>query len=149
MSPLIGEAAIRHFDGVRAPGDTLQRQNTPVGMTHAIGSYCSILSRTPCPSRPFKEAHRIMWDILAWIIAGGAVGVLATLTMQGANMGIVMDIFVGVIGASLAGALLTFLVPSTFVLDGFNLVSLLVALAGAVLLLALIRAVSSPRQRAA
>jgi uncharacterized membrane protein YeaQ/YmgE (transglycosylase-associated protein family) len=118
-------------------------------MTHAIGSYYSNIARALCPSRPLKEAHSIMWDILAWIIVGGAVGVLATLTMQGASMGIVMDIFVGVIGASLAGALLTFLVPSTFVLDGLNLVSLFVALAGAVILLALIRAVSSPRQRAA
>lgn len=90
-----------------------------------------------------------MWDILAWIIVGGAAGVLASLMAQGASMGIVMDIFTGVVGASLSGALLTFLIPSTFDLDGFNLPSLLVALAGAVVLLALIRAVNNPRQRAA
>lgn len=90
-----------------------------------------------------------MWDILAWIIIGGVVGLLATLLAEGASMGVVMDIFIGVVGASLGGALLTFLAPSTFAVDGFNFISLIVALIGAVVLLALIRLVSSPRQRAA
>jgi uncharacterized membrane protein YeaQ/YmgE (transglycosylase-associated protein family) len=89
-----------------------------------------------------------MWDILAWIIVGGAVGVLATLLIEGANMGVVMDIFIGVVGASFGGALLTLLAPSTFEVDGFNLASLIVALLGAVILLALIRVLTSPRRRA-
>jgi uncharacterized membrane protein YeaQ/YmgE (transglycosylase-associated protein family) len=88
-----------------------------------------------------------MWDILAWIVVGGIAGWLASLVVQGGGMGVMMDIIVGVVGAVLGGALLTFLLPGSFAFSGFNLISLIVAFIGAVILLLIIRAVTGARQR--
>ena len=90
-----------------------------------------------------------MWDILAWIVVGGAVGFVTNRFVSDGGMGVIMDMLVGIVGASLGGALLTFIVPSSFVLNGFNVSSLLIALVGAGALLLLMRAVSLPRRRAA
>ncbi|HZC05619.1 MAG TPA: GlsB/YeaQ/YmgE family stress response membrane protein [Ktedonobacterales bacterium] len=89
-----------------------------------------------------------MWDILAWIIIGGVAGGMSTFAVQGGGMGFTMDIAVGVVGASLAGAVLTFLQPDTFVMSGLNLFSLIVALSGAAILLVLVRALTGSRRRA-
>ena len=87
-----------------------------------------------------------MWDILAWIVAGGLVGVAAALMLQGSHIGIILNIMIGVIGASTGGALLTLLQPATFVLSGLNILSLVVAITGAILLLFIMRALMTPRR---
>lgn len=89
-----------------------------------------------------------MWDILAWIIVGGVAGWLASLVVRGGGMGVMMDIIVGIVGAILGGALLSFLLPGSFAFSGFNIASLIVAFVGAVILLLIIRAVTGPRRRA-
>jgi uncharacterized membrane protein YeaQ/YmgE (transglycosylase-associated protein family) len=74
---------------------------------------------------------------------GGIAGWLASLVVQGTGMGIVGDGIVGIIGALIGGFVLSLLLPGTFGLTGFNLGSLVVAFIGAVILLFLIRLVTS------
>lgn len=90
-----------------------------------------------------------MWDILAWIVMGGLAGVAATLTAQDNAISLMLNIMIGVVGASLGGALLTLLQPASFVLSGLNAFSLIVAIGGAVLLLGIMRALMAPRRTTA
>lgn len=76
--------------------------------------------------------------ILLWIVFGAIVGWIASAFM-GNNEGLVMDIIVGIIGAVLGGWLMSFFGKSG--VTGFNLYSFLVAILGAVVLIAIIRAI--------
>ena len=76
--------------------------------------------------------------ILAWIIVGLIAGWLAGLVMKGSGYGVLGDIILGIIGALLGGFL-----ASAFLgvgVSGLNLVSLLIAFIGAVLVVAIVRA---------
>lgn len=78
--------------------------------------------------------------ILAWIVVGLIAGWLAGVIMRGSGYGILGNIIVGIVGALLggfiAGAL--FDVPLT----GINLSTILVALLGSIILIALLRLLS-------
>ena len=76
--------------------------------------------------------------IILWIIFGGLVGWIASAIM-GSHEGVVMDIIIGIVGAIIGGWLMSFF-GNTGV-TGFNLYSFLVALLGAVVLIAIVRAV--------
>ncbi len=76
-------------------------------------------------------------SILIWIIFGALVGWVASMVM-GSNNGLIWDIIVGIVGALLGGWLMSFLGKSG--VSGFNLYSFLVALLGAVILIAIVRA---------
>ncbi len=89
-----------------------------------------------------------MWDILAWIIVGGAAGWASSAVIDGSDMGVIMDIIIGIVGAALGGAVLTFILPGSFAFTGFNIVSLLIAFVGAAVLLLIARAVSGARSSA-
>ena len=78
-------------------------------------------------------------NLLVWIIVGGIAGWLASLVVQGAGMGVIGDIIVGIVGALIGGFVLSLLLPGTFGFTGFNLGSLIVAFIGAVILLAVVR----------
>ena len=82
-------------------------------------------------------------EILAWIIIGGIAGWLASLVMKtNAEQGLLADIIVGIIGALLGGWVLDLLgVGGATPSSGFNIASLLTAFLGAVILLAILRAV--------
>lgn len=72
--------------------------------------------------------------ILTWIILGGIAGWVSSMIVgSNASMGIFANIFVGIIGAFLGGFLFSLLGGSD--ITGFNLYSLVVAVAGSVLLL--------------
>jgi uncharacterized membrane protein YeaQ/YmgE (transglycosylase-associated protein family) len=76
--------------------------------------------------------------ILSWIVLGLVVGVLAKWIMPGPDSsGIVMTIVLGVAGALVGGWIATQLGMGT--VTGFNLGSLAIAVAGALLLLFLNR----------
>ncbi len=80
--------------------------------------------------------------IILWIIFGGLVGWIASLIMKtDAQQGALMNIIVGIIGALIGGFVMNFLGNSG--VTGFNLYSLLVALLGSVILIALVRALRS------
>lgn len=75
---------------------------------------------------------------IGWIILGGLAGWIASIIMgKNAQMGLIANIVVGVIGALLGGFLFN-LIGGTDI-TGFNLWSLFVAVVGSVVLLGLAR----------
>jgi len=77
-------------------------------------------------------------SILIWIIFGAIVGWIASAIM-GTSEGLLMDIIFGIVGAVLGGWLMSFIGKSG--VSGFNLYSFLVAIFGAVVLIAIVRAI--------
>ncbi len=79
-------------------------------------------------------------SIVAWIILGAVAGWLASiLAGTNAQMGLLANVVVGIIGAFLGGYLFNLLGSNGA--NGFNLWSLLVAVVGAFILLTLIKLV--------
>lgn len=77
-------------------------------------------------------------SIILWIIFGGIVGWVGSLIMgTSGQQGILLNIVVGIIGAVLGGYIMNFFGESG--VSGFNLHSFLVALVGAVVLLAVFK----------
>ena len=75
--------------------------------------------------------------IIAWIIFGALAGWIASMiTGQNDRMGCIANIIVGIVGAFIGGFLMS-LIGSGGV-SGFNLYSFLVAVLGAVVLLAVV-----------
>jgi uncharacterized membrane protein YeaQ/YmgE (transglycosylase-associated protein family) len=76
--------------------------------------------------------------VVVWLIAGGVVGWLAGLLMKRRD-GVFLDMVIGIIGALLGGWFIAPLVGANTIDQGsFTLSSLLISLAGAVLLLAIV-----------
>jgi len=76
--------------------------------------------------------------LLLWIIFGGLVGWVASMVMgTDARQGIILNIVVGIIGAVIGGYVMSMLGEGG--VTGFNLYSFLVALIGAVILIAIAR----------
>ena len=82
-----------------------------------------------------------MINFIVWLIAGAIIGWLASKIMgTDGQQGTLLDIVVGIIGAFLAGWLLTPLFGIGTINQGeFSLPALLVSLLGAVILLAIVR----------
>lgn len=76
-------------------------------------------------------------SIIIWIIFGGLVGLVASMIMGGTN-GLLLNIILGVVGASVGGWIMDFFGKGG--VSGFNIYSFLVALLGAVVLIAIVRA---------
>lgn len=77
--------------------------------------------------------------IIGWIILGGLAGWIASMIMKtNAEQGIFLNIVVGVIGAMIGGFLLSILGGEG--VNGFNGYSFLVAIFGAVVLIAIVKA---------
>jgi uncharacterized membrane protein YeaQ/YmgE (transglycosylase-associated protein family) len=78
--------------------------------------------------------------IILWIVFGALVGWIASMIMgTNAQQGAFLNIVVGIVGAVLGGWLMAFFGQGG--VSGFNLYSFVVALVGAIVLLALVRAV--------
>ncbi len=77
-------------------------------------------------------------SILMWIVFGAITGWLASIVM-GTSEGLVLDIILGIVGASLGGWLMSFLGKGG--VSGFNVYSFLVAVLGAVVLIAIVKAI--------
>ncbi len=84
--------------------------------------------------------------ILAWIVVGLIAGWLASQVMRGGGYGLVGDIIVGVVGALIGGFLASTLLNMPNAVNGINVTSILVAFVGAVILIAILRAVSGRRR---
>jgi uncharacterized membrane protein YeaQ/YmgE (transglycosylase-associated protein family) len=85
-------------------------------------------------------------SIIAWIVLGLIAGWLAGIIMRGGGYGLIGDIVLGIVGAIIGGWLTGFLLGSDLV-NGFNLQSLIVAVIGAVVLIALSRLFTGNRER--
>ncbi|MFQ5342656.1 MAG: GlsB/YeaQ/YmgE family stress response membrane protein [Anaerolineae bacterium] len=86
-----------------------------------------------------------MFNLIAWIILGGFVGWLASAVMgRRKEQGCLMDVVVGVAGAFIGGAVISFIRGNGLQLSGdlnLDAGSLFTAFVGAVILLAVVRAV--------
>ena len=76
-------------------------------------------------------------NFIIWLIVGGLVGWVASIIMKtNAQQGLLLNIIVGIIGAFVAGLVLTPLLGiGTINQNNFSLPALLVSLGGAVILL--------------
>lgn len=84
--------------------------------------------------------------ILSWILLGLIAGAIAKALHPGRDpQGCLITMLIGIIGAVIGGWVATLLGWGR--VDGFNLYSLLVATAGAVILLAIWSAISGRRNR--
>lgn len=82
--------------------------------------------------------------ILSWIVLGGLAGWIASIIMKtNAQMGIILNIVVGIVGAFIGGFLTSNLLGID--ISGFNITSFLIALLGAVVLIFLLKLVSGRR----
>ncbi len=88
----------------------------------------------------------ISWGIIGWIILGGIAGWIASKIMRtDAQQGIGLNIVVGIVGGLLGGFLLSAL---GFDVEGGGLIfSMLTAILGACLLLAIVRLATGRRAR--
>jgi uncharacterized membrane protein YeaQ/YmgE (transglycosylase-associated protein family) len=77
--------------------------------------------------------------ILVWLIVGGVVGWLASIIMRtDAQQGILLNVIVGIVGALLAGFIVSPLLGVGTINEGISLATFLVSLVGAVILLAIV-----------
>jgi len=85
--------------------------------------------------------------ILVWLILGLIAGWLASMLMGAGGYGLIGDIVVGIVGALLGGWLGSTLLGVD--VTGLNFTSIVLAVVGAVILIAILRAVSSGSRRTA
>ena len=88
-------------------------------------------------------------NVIIWLVVGGLIGWLASRIMNtDARQGIGLNVVVGVIGALLAGWLITPLVGGATINQGdFSLSGLVISLLGAIVLLAIVNLFRSGRAR--
>ena len=81
-----------------------------------------------------------MLNFIAWLIVGGIIGWLASTIMRtDAEQGTLLNVVIGVVGAFVAGLVLTPLLGIGALSEGsFSLPALTVSLLGAVILLAVV-----------
>ncbi len=80
--------------------------------------------------------------IILWIVFGALVGWIASAIMKSDN-GILYDVIIGIVGAVLGGWIFSLFGYST--VTGFDLYSFIVAIVGAIILIAIGRAISPGR----
>jgi uncharacterized membrane protein YeaQ/YmgE (transglycosylase-associated protein family) len=79
-------------------------------------------------------------SILAWILVGLVAGWLADTVMKGKGEGVLYSMVLGIAGALLGGFLAVNLLNAPDPLTGFDLTTLIVAFLGAVVVIAVVRA---------
>lgn len=78
--------------------------------------------------------------LVAWILIGLIAGWLAGVVMKGSGYGVLGDIVLGIIGALVGGFLAGALFNVADPIGGFDLTTLVVAFLGAVITVAVVRA---------
>jgi uncharacterized membrane protein YeaQ/YmgE (transglycosylase-associated protein family) len=81
-----------------------------------------------------------MMNPIVWLVVGGVIGWLASMVMKTDNQqGILLNVVVGIVGAVIAGWVISPLVGGGTINQGnFSLTSLVVSFLGAVILLAVV-----------
>lgn len=90
-----------------------------------------------------------MINFIVWIILGGVIGWLASIVMRtNAQQGLLLNIIVGIVGAMLAGYLISPLLgAATINQNDFSIAGLFVSFLGAVVLLAIVNLIRRGRIR--
>jgi uncharacterized membrane protein YeaQ/YmgE (transglycosylase-associated protein family) len=81
-------------------------------------------------------------SVVLWIVVGLIAGWLASVVMRG-GYGLIGDIVIGVVGALLGGFIASSLLHIANPLSGFNLETIGVAFLGSVLVIIILRLISS------
>jgi uncharacterized membrane protein YeaQ/YmgE (transglycosylase-associated protein family) len=77
--------------------------------------------------------------IIIWLIVGGVVGWLASIIMRtDAQQGMLLNVIVGIVGALIAGFVVSPLLGIGTINEGISVATFLVSLVGAVVLLAIV-----------
>lgn len=89
-------------------------------------------------------------NIIIWLLVGGLIGWLASMVMKtNDSQGMILNVFVGIIGAAVAGWFISPLVGvGTINQNNFSLPALIVSFIGAVVLLAVVNLVRRGTARA-
>ena len=86
--------------------------------------------------------------ILVWLIVGGVVGWLASIIMRtDGQQGILINVVVGIVGALLAGFVVSPMLGVGTINEGISVATFLVSLVGAVILLAIVNLFRRGRAR--
>jgi len=87
--------------------------------------------------------------LILLLVVGGVLGWLASIVMRtDGQQGVILNIVVGIVGAVLAGFIVTPLIGGAPITSGsFNLMSLLVSFLGALALLAIVNLIRRGRVR--
>jgi uncharacterized membrane protein YeaQ/YmgE (transglycosylase-associated protein family) len=82
-------------------------------------------------------------NFIIWLIVGGLIGWVASIIMRtDAQQGIFLNIIVGIVGALLAGFIITPLLGGGTINSGnFSLIGLIISLLGSIVLLAIVNLV--------
>jgi uncharacterized membrane protein YeaQ/YmgE (transglycosylase-associated protein family) len=86
-------------------------------------------------------------SILVWALIGLIAGFLASKVMTGRGKGIVTDIVIGIIGALAGGLLARYLGVTTAITSHSIILEIVIAFAGAVILLAVLRMAGVGKRR--
>ena len=84
-------------------------------------------------------------SILSWIVVGLIAGWLAGRVMKGGGFGLIGNIIVGVIGGVLGGFIASYFFKIGDPMSGINLQSVLIAFAGSIVLLLILRLLGGRR----
>ncbi len=82
-------------------------------------------------------------SIIGWIVFGLIAGFIASKLVNKTGQGLVLDIVLGVVGAVVGGWIFTFFGADG--VTGFNIYSMIVAVIGAVIVLAIYHAIAGRR----
>ena len=82
-------------------------------------------------------------SIIAWLVLGAIAGFIASKIVDNSSQGLLIDIVLGIIGAFVGGYVFTLLGAAP--ITGFNLYSVVVAIVGAVIVLAIYHAIAGRR----
>lgn len=85
-------------------------------------------------------------SIIAWLLVGLVAGWIANMIMSSGAGGLLADILVGIVGALVGGFLAGVLFGGDYV-SGFNISTLLVAVVGAIVVIAAYRLLTGQRVR--
>ena len=90
-----------------------------------------------------------MINLILWLVVGGVLGWIASMIMRtDAQQGIVLNVIVGIVGAALAGLIISpMLGVPTINQDSFSVGAMLVSPIGAVILLAIVNLFRRGRAR--
>jgi uncharacterized membrane protein YeaQ/YmgE (transglycosylase-associated protein family) len=89
-------------------------------------------------------AGRVEMSIIGWIVLGLIAGFIASKIVNRQGEGVILDIFLGIIGAIVGGFL--FVQFGAVGVTGFNLYSMLVAIVGAIVVLLIYHAIFGRRR---
>ncbi len=88
-----------------------------------------------------------MLNFLMWLIFGAIAGWIASLIMgTNRSQGLLMDIIMGIVGAFIGGFLSSWLLNRPVTNNPFDIVSLLIAIVGAIILTLIVRALTGARR---